>query len=157
LRGLPQVDAKRIGLYGGSYGGFLTAMALARNSDLFAAGADLHGVHDWTAERAQGLLTRNRYEQPADVDSAFALAFHSSPVSYMQTWKSPVILIHGDDDRNVRFSQTVDLARRLSALGIEYEELVIPDDTHHMMRHANWIRVDSAVADFLRRKLQLGR
>lgn len=156
LRSLPQVDGKRIGIYGGSYGGFLTAMALARNSDLFAAGADLHGVHDWTAERAQGLLTRNRYEQPADVDSALSLAFHSSPVSFMQTWKSPVILIHGDDDRNVRFSQTVDLARRLSAIGVEYEELVIPDDTHHMMRHANWVRVDSAAADFLGRKLGPG-
>jgi dipeptidyl aminopeptidase/acylaminoacyl peptidase len=153
LKSLPQVDGKRIGIYGGSYGGFLTAMALARNSDLFAAGADIHGVHDWTAERAQGFLTRNRYEQPADADSAFALAFHSSPVSFMRTWKSPVILIHADDDRNVRFSQTVDLARRLSALGVEHEELVIPDDTHHMMRHANWIRVDSAAADFLGRKL----
>src|SRR6185312_5972631 len=53
LRRLPQVDSKRIGIYGGSYGGFLTAMALARDSQLFAAGVDIHGVHNWTAERAQ--------------------------------------------------------------------------------------------------------
>ena len=45
------VDAKRIGIYGGSYGGYLTAVALTRNSDLFATGVDIHGVHDWTNER----------------------------------------------------------------------------------------------------------
>ncbi len=155
LRSLPWIDPKRIGIYGGSYGGFLTAMALARNSDIFAAGADLHGVHDWTAERAQNVLSRTRFERPADADTAFAIAFRSSPVAFMKTWKSPVILIHGDDDRNVRFAQTVDLARRLSALGVPYEELIIPDDTHHFMRHANWVRADSAVADFLSRKLGL--
>jgi len=153
LKSLGWVDPKRIGIYGGSYGGFLTAMALARNSDIFAAGADLHGVHDWTAERAQNVLSRTRFERPADADTAFAIAFHSSPIAFMKTWKSPVILIHGDDDRNVCFAQTVDLARRLSTLGVPYEELIIPDDTHHFMRHANWVRADSAVADFLTRKL----
>ncbi|HYR07962.1 MAG TPA: prolyl oligopeptidase family serine peptidase, partial [Longimicrobium sp.] len=55
LRGLPQVDPARVGVYGGSYGGFLTAMALARDSDLFSAGVDIHGVHDWTTERARGI------------------------------------------------------------------------------------------------------
>src|SRR5206468_10599302 len=59
LRTLPQVDPKRIGIYGGSYGGFLTALALARDSQLFAAGVDIHGVHNWTAERAQSLLERS--------------------------------------------------------------------------------------------------
>src|SRR5437016_4887877 len=48
LQSLPIVDAKRIGLWGGSYGGLLTALGLARNSDIFAAGADMHGVHDWS-------------------------------------------------------------------------------------------------------------
>ncbi len=62
LQRLAQVDAKRIGIYGGSYGGFLTALALARDSQLFAAGVDIHGVHNWTAERAAPLL-ENRYEK----------------------------------------------------------------------------------------------
>jgi dipeptidyl aminopeptidase/acylaminoacyl peptidase len=75
LQALPQVDPARIGIYGGSYGGFLTAMALARNSDLFAAGVDLHGVHDWTLERSRGLLTRERYEQPPDVERALDIAW----------------------------------------------------------------------------------
>ena len=147
LSRLPQVDAKRIGVYGGSYGGYLTALALARDSALFAAGVDIHGVHNWTAERAQSLLD-NRYEKFPDAQAALDTAWKSSPVSSVSTWKSPVLLIHGDDDRNVRFSQTADLARRLDAAGVTFEELVIPDDTHHFMRHANQLRVNAAVAAF---------
>jgi dipeptidyl aminopeptidase/acylaminoacyl peptidase len=64
-----------------------------------------------------------------------------------------VLLIHGDDDRNVRFAQTVDLVRRLAAARVPFEELVIPDDTHHFMRHANSVKVDAATAEFLEEKL----
>ncbi|MDQ3308728.1 MAG: prolyl oligopeptidase family serine peptidase [Gemmatimonadota bacterium] len=155
LRTLPQVDPNRIGIYGGSYGGYLTALALARDSDLFAAGVDIHGVHDWTTERARGMLSRERYEQAPDVTEALEVAWRSSPTPSVSTWKSPVLLIHGDDDRNVRFSQTVDLIRRLEAAGVPYEELVIPDDTHHWMLHANVLRVNAATADFFERKLKV--
>ncbi|MDQ3243768.1 MAG: prolyl oligopeptidase family serine peptidase, partial [Gemmatimonadota bacterium] len=153
LRAQPFVDPKRVGIYGGSYGGFLTAMALARNSDLFAAGVDIHGVHDWTTERTRGLMNRERHEEAPDLTRALEAAWKSSPVSHMKTWKSPVLLIHGDDDRNVRFSQTVDLARRLSAHGVPFEELVIPDDNHHFMRHTNWLRVNAATAEFFERMM----
>lgn len=156
LQGLAQVDAKRIGIYGGSYGGFLTALALARDSQLFAAGVDIHGVHNWTTERA-GPLLENRYEKPPDVQHALDVAWESSPVSGISNWKSPVLLIHGDDDRNVRFSQTTDLVRRLEKAGVTYEELVIPDDTHHFMRHANLVKVDAAVAAFFDRVFGMNR
>lgn len=152
LRALPQVDARRIGIYGGSYGGFLTALALARDSGLFAAGVDIHGVHNWTAERAQWLL-ENRYEKAPDTQRALDIAWQSSPVASVATWKSPVLLIHADDDRNVRFSQTADLARRLEKAGVPFEELVIPDDTHHFLRHANWLRVNAATAAFFDKHL----
>ena len=156
LQRLAQVDAKRIGIYGGSYGGFLTALALARDSKLFAAGVDIHGVHNWTAERAAGLL-ENRYEKIPDVQQALDAAWQSSPVSSIASWKSPVLLIHGDDDRNVRFSQTTDLVQRLEKAGVSYEELVIPDDTHHFMRHTNLVRVDAAVAAFFDRVFGMNR
>ena len=156
LQKLPQVDAKRIGIYGGSYGGYLTALALARDSKLFAAGVDIHGVHNWTAERAAPLL-ENRYEKPPDLQRALDVAWQSSPVSSMSTWKSPVLLIHGDDDRNVRFSQTTDLVRRLELARVQFEELVIPDDTHHFMRHANLVRVNSATANFFDRFFGMSR
>ena len=85
--------------------------------------------------------------------TAAAVAWQSSPVASIAGWKSPVLLIQGDDDRNVRFSQMVDLVQRLSATGVPYEELVIPDDTHHFMKHAHWVAVDSATADYFGRKL----
>jgi dipeptidyl aminopeptidase/acylaminoacyl peptidase len=151
LRALPEVDPSRVGIYGGSYGGYLTALALAKNSDLFAAGVDIHGVHDWTTDAPR--TRREGYEQPPDAARALEVGYHSSPVAYVSGWKSPVLLIHGDDDRNVRFSQTLDLLQRLDAAGVPHEELIIPDDTHHFMRHANSVKVDGAVAEFLARKL----
>lgn len=156
LQRLSQVDPKRIGIYGGSYGGFLTALALARDSKLFAAGVDIHGVHNWTAERAASLL-ENRYEKAPDVQRALDVAWESSPVSSIATWKSPVLLIHGDDDRNVRFSQTTDLVRRLEKAGVPYEEMVIPDDTHHFMVHANQVKVNAAVVAFFDRVFGMNR
>ena len=93
--------------------------------------------------------------EPNDREKALDVAWKSSPVSSVPTWKSPVLFIHGDDDRNVRFSQTVDLVRRIAARGVEYEELVIVDDTHHFMRHANQLRVNAAIAAYLEKKLKL--
>src|SRR2546430_4133651 len=89
-------DLKKIGLWGGSYGGFLTALGLARNSDIFAAGVDFHGVHDWSVNVA-GLRV------PTDTAERSRVARESSPISSVDKWRSPVLLIHGDDDRNVEF------------------------------------------------------
>ena len=152
----PQVNAARIGVYGGSYGGYLVAMALGRDSKLFAAGVDIHGVHDRTGGRGRSLLTPDRYELAPDAERAMEVAWESSPVSSVATWTSPVLIIHGDDDRNVRFSQSTDLVRRLEAKGVPVETLVIVDDTHHFMRHANLVAVNAATADFFQRKLAAG-
>jgi dipeptidyl aminopeptidase/acylaminoacyl peptidase len=160
LRTQPQVDPRRIGIYGGSYGGYLTALALARDSDLFAAGVDIHGVHDFTVSSSgagaqlAAAMGGARFEEPPDLQRARETAWKSSPASSVATWRSPVLLIHGDDDRNVRFSQTVDLARRLARQGVPFEELVIPDDTHHFLSHANQRRVNAATAEFLERMLK---
>ena len=160
LQALPEVDPKRVGIYGGSYGGFLTALALGRNSDIFAAGVDIHGVHDFTAaESGAGAALRAAIGSPStkfepnDREEALAVAWRSSPVASVAGWSSPVLLIHADDDRNVRFSETVDLVRRLQARGVPYEELVVVDDTHHFLLHANQLRVDRAIAEFLERRL----
>jgi dipeptidyl aminopeptidase/acylaminoacyl peptidase len=158
LRSLGEVDSKRIGIWGGSYGGFLTALALGRNSDLFAAGVDLHGVHDFTepqsgAGRAFAAAANAGHDAPPDLERAREVAWQSSPVSSVKTWKSPVLLIQGDDDRNVQFHQTVDLARRLSTQGAPFEELVLPDEIHGFLRHASWLTADSATARFFDRTL----
>jgi len=144
LRARPDVDSTRIGLWGGSYGGYLTALGLGRDSDLFAAGVDLHGVHDY----AIALTTA-----PNANDSAIALARRSSPVTAVETWRSPVLLIHGDDDRNVEFQQTTDLYARLRRRNVQVEELVFPDELHGFQRHASWLAAYQAAGAFFVRTL----
>lgn len=153
LAAQPQVDAARIGIYGGSYGGYLTALALGRNSDLFAAGVDIHGMSDRTAGRTTELLAPDRYERAPDAALASKVMWESSPASSVSTWRSPVLLIHGDDDRNVSFSNSVDLVRRLEAKGVPFETLVLVDDTHHWMTFFNVLKVGNATAAFFQRKL----
>jgi dipeptidyl aminopeptidase/acylaminoacyl peptidase len=142
LRSRADVDAAHIGLWGGSYGGYLTALGLARASDLFAAGVDLHGVHDWNLEL------------PASYDAAkhpdyTRVAFESSPLASISTWRSPVLLIQGDDDRNVAFSQSVQLAEALRKQGVHFEQLIFPDEVHDFLMHSHWLAAYEAASRFL--------
>jgi len=149
LAGLPQVNGDKIGIYGGSYGGYLTSLALARDSDLFKVGVDIHGVHDLDGRYD---LSPN-FEQAPDIEEAKKTAWESSPIPDLKTWTSPVLFIHADDDRNVPVQQTVDLIRRFEELGKPYESILIPGDTHHWMKWSNMIQVDQATADFLQKHL----
>jgi len=142
LQTLENVDPRRIGLWGGSYGGFLTAMGLARNSDIFKAGVDFHGVHDWAIvlpEWSAEVEAKNAEAAP-DLKEARELAFKSSPVASVATWRSPVLFIHGDDDRNVAFQQTTDLVEKLRDQNVVFEELIIPDEIHDLLRWNDWVR-----------------
>jgi dipeptidyl aminopeptidase/acylaminoacyl peptidase len=149
----PQVDPKRIGLYGGSYGGYLTAMALAKNSNIFKVGVDTHGVHDWSMGDDALPTAIKRYQQP-NVQAYLREAWLSSPDAYISTWKSPVLLMQGDDDRNVEFQQMVDLVQRLRLAHVPYEEKVIPNEIHGFLRWHSWLDVDQAAVDFLTRYLE---
>src|SRR5438093_345872 len=149
LRSRADVDPRRIGLWGGSYGGYLTAMGLARASDLFAAGVDFHGVHDWNLEFPNWVATYDPRKEP---DRA-RLAFESSPLASVSTWRSPVLLIQGDDDRNVPFSEMVQLVEALRKQGVEFHELVFPDEIHDFLTHRRWLEAYHAAADFFDRHL----
>ena len=154
LQSLPEVDGEKIGLWEGSYGGFLTAMGLAKNSDLFKSGVDFHGVHDWSVFLTERPYFGSVANKPPDEEAAVKLAWDSSPDAYVSTWKSPVLLIHGDDDRNVPFTQTVDLVQRLRAQHVAFEQMIIPDEIHGFLMWRNWIRAYSATADFFDRTLK---
>jgi dipeptidyl aminopeptidase/acylaminoacyl peptidase len=136
LRGRPDVDTKRIAIWGLSYGGVLTAQALARNSDIFAAGIDLAGVHLWGSS--------------LDPEST---SFKSSAIGAIDTWKSPVLLIHGDDDRNVAFQQTTGLVQLLRARDVEFELIVFPDDVHDSLIHQRWVYTFERMEQFLKKHL----
>jgi dipeptidyl-peptidase 4 len=137
LQTRPDVDPKRVGIWGLSYGGLLTAQALARNSDIFAAGVDLAGVH----------LYGNNLE-PEN------LAYKSSAISEIANWKSPVFLIHGDDDRNVNFAQTVGLVSLLRAHDVPFELMVLPDDTHETLLYKRWLPLWERMEVFLNKHLK---
>lgn len=145
LRTRADVDPARIGIYGGSYGGYLTAQALAHASDLFAAGVDYAGVHDWNAIHA---FYDPSFDPRADPE-ATSVARQSSPMAWIDQWRSPVLLIQGDDDRNVPFSETVTLVEQLRAHDVPVEELVFPDEVHDILRYRNLLRFAHATDDFL--------
>jgi dipeptidyl aminopeptidase/acylaminoacyl peptidase len=152
LRSRPDVDTAHIGIWGGSYGGYLTALALARNSDLFAAGVDFHGVHEWarednaTADWLRGPL--------ANQEKIAALAHASSPMADVDKWRSPVLLIHGDDDPEVAYTQTPMLADALRARNVHVDELIFPDELHGFLLHRDWLTAYEAAANFFDRTLK---
>ncbi len=140
LQSRPDVDPNRVGIWGLSYGGVLTSQALARNSDIFKAGVDLAGVHLWGSS--------------LDPES---VSFKSSTIGAIDGWKSPVLLVHGDDDRNVNFQQTTGLVQLLRQRDVYYELIVFPDDTHESMLHSRWLYTLGRMETFLDRFLNGGQ
>ena len=145
------IDAKHIGAWGGSYGGYLTALALARNSDLFASGVDLHGVHDYAMEME---LEKPNNDPAVDAKAMQHTAWLASPLADVKTWRSPVLLMQGDDDREVMFSNTVRLAAALRERGVHVEEKIFPDEVHDFLLHRDWVAAYAAALDFFDRTLK---
>jgi dipeptidyl aminopeptidase/acylaminoacyl peptidase len=137
LQSRADVDPNRVGIWGLSYGGILTAQALAHNSDIFAAGFDMAGVHLWGTS----------------VTDTGSVAWKSSSISAIDKWKSPVLVWQGDDDRNVEFRQSVGLVQALRAHHIPYELIVYPDDTHETLIHERWLYTFGRMQDFFKRNL----
>jgi dipeptidyl-peptidase-4 len=136
LQSRPDVDPNRIGIWGLSYGGVLTGQALARNSDIFKVGIDLAGVHLWGSS-----LDPN------------ATSFQSSVIGAVEGWTSPVLLIHGDDDRNVAFQQTTGLVQLLRQRDVEYELIVFPDDVHDSLVFSRWVYTFERMDQFLKKHM----
>jgi dipeptidyl aminopeptidase/acylaminoacyl peptidase len=150
LKSREDVDGAKIGLWGGSYGGYLTALGLAKASDLFAAGVDIHGVHDWNTTTKNFIPSYD-----ASKRSEWAkVAFQSSPMNFVDTWKSPVLLIHGDDDRNVPFAESVTLAEALRKNNVYFEQLIFPDEVHGFLLHKNWLNAYKASSAFFEKFLK---
>ena len=150
MKSRTDVESKRIGLWGGSYGGYLTAMGLARSSDLFSCGVDIHGVHDWSEEMKNWVADYD----PATQTAFAKTAFESSPVNFLAGWKSPVLFIHGDDDRNVPFNETVNLVEKLRRQNVYFEQLIFPDEVHSFLLHSNWLKAYHASSEFFNKRLK---
>jgi len=153
LAAQPGVDPRRIGIWGGSYGGLLTGQALARNSDLFRAGVAIHGVYDWSwPSPVKGHLNPSGFFGVSEDDKDLAKA--SSPLGAIQGWRSPVLLFSGDQDMNVDVVETVDLAQRLREQGVEVRTVILPGEGHDFVRHSAWERLWTELDRFLTEKLR---
>lgn len=134
---------------GGSYGGYLTAMGLARAPEVFAAGVDLHGVHDWSTREYDEFT--GGHDADGVAAEAVRRAFASSPLADVPRWRAPVLFVHGDDDLNVRFDQSVRLVDALRKRGLSPDVLVFPNEPHQFLLHRSWRRtLHAAMASFER-------
>ncbi len=129
-----QVDSRKIGIYGGSYGGFITLMAMFTQPDVFAAGAALRAVTDW-AHYNHG-YTANILNTPVEDSLAYV---RSSPIYYAEGLKGALLICHGMIDDNVHFQDVVRLAQRLIELGKEnWEFAVYPVERHSFTEPSSW-------------------
>lgn len=128
------VDPKRIGIYGGSYGGFITLMAMFTTPDEFAAGAALRSVTDW-AHYNHG-YTSNILNEPYTDTLAYR---RSSPIYYAAGLKGHLLMCHGMVDTNVHFQDIVRLCQRLIELGKDNWELAVyPVEDHGFTEPSSW-------------------
>ncbi|HSJ23444.1 MAG TPA: prolyl oligopeptidase family serine peptidase [Longimicrobiales bacterium] len=138
------IDPERIGIYGGSYGGFITLMALFNEPQDFGAGAALRAVTDW-AHYNHG-YTGRILNLPQDDEEAYR---QSSPIYFAEGLEDPLLITHGMVDVNVHFSDVVRLAQRLIELGkTDWEMAVYPVEDHGFVEPSSW-------ADQYRRILEL--
>ena len=128
------IDAGRIGIYGGSYGGFMTLMALFNEGDTFKSGAALRSVTDWAHYNHP--YTANILNEPADDPLAYR---RSSPIYFAEGFKSHLLMAHGMVDVNVHFQDVVRLSQRLIELGKDNWELAVyPAEDHGFVEPSSW-------------------
>jgi dipeptidyl aminopeptidase/acylaminoacyl peptidase len=133
LQARQDVDPKRLGIWGGSYGGLMTALGLARASDAFAAGVDYAGLYNWASFFSSVGLS---FPDAA----ATQRAVQSSPIATIEQWRSPVLVVQADDDRDVPSQQSSELIEALRSHSIEHDELIIPNEIHDLARYASWMQ-----------------
>jgi dipeptidyl aminopeptidase/acylaminoacyl peptidase len=149
LRGLGNIDVKRIGIWGISYGGFMTNMAMFKAPDTFAAGSSWASVNDWTNYNAW--YTGQRLTKPAQNPEAYR---RSSPVHFSSLLKNPLLIVHGMVDDNVMFQDAVQLTEKLIHEGKRFDQIYYPQESHGFVRDETWIDAFRRTTEFLDRRLR---
>jgi dipeptidyl aminopeptidase/acylaminoacyl peptidase len=128
------IDEDRIGIYGGSYGGFITLMAMFKEPGIFQSGAALRSVTDW-AHYNHG-YTSNILNTPLEDSIAYA---RSSPIYFAEGLQGQLVMLHGMIDTNVHFQDVVRLSQRLIELGKDDWDLaVFPVEGHGFVEASSW-------------------
>ena len=146
LRGRQDVDSHRLGIWGPSYGGLMTALGLARASDAFAAGVDYAGIHNWSTFLSS-------VGDPIDGRDANRQAVESSPIATIDQWHSPVLLVQADNDGVVPSQQAAELIEGLRSHNIEHDVIMIPNEIHDLARYSSWMMLFNAADVYFDRQL----
>lgn len=148
LRSRAEVDPKRVGIWGHSYGGVMTGLGLSRLPHLFAAGVDWAGVHNW-----RSILIKVGFISSSD--SRGERMFASSPIAEVKNWRAPTLVIHSEDDRNIPFSQVVELVTALRKNKTDFELFIQPNEIHEPLMHQSWLSIYQRMDAFFDRRLSL--
>lgn len=149
LRGLGNIDMRRIGIWGSSYGGFMTAMAMFQAPDTFHAGASFSAVDDW--ENYNAFYTEQRLTTPQENPEAYR---RSSPIHFSSLLKNPFLIVHGIVDNNVMFQDAVQLSEKLIQEGKDFSEIYYPEESHLFVRDETLIDAFRRAAEFFERELR---
>jgi dipeptidyl aminopeptidase/acylaminoacyl peptidase len=155
LRRLAWIASDRIGIWGGSYGGYMTLLALGKHPDVFQAGVDLYGSSDeatlWMQSDTPG---RRGIEEEVGVPLLDRERFRAgAPLHYVDRIKAPLLMLHGEDDRRVTLAQSEAMRTALDRLGKVFEYHRYPGEPHGFRKIDNWIDVQDKTVDFLGRFL----
>ncbi|HEX7242019.1 MAG TPA: prolyl oligopeptidase family serine peptidase [Longimicrobiaceae bacterium] len=144
------VDPKRVGIYGGSYGGFITLMGLFTEPDVFRSGAALRSVTDWAHYNHP--YTARILNQPQDDPEAYR---RSSPIYFAEGLRGDLLMAHGMVDVNVHFQDVVRLSQRLIELGkTNWELAVYPVEDHAFVRADSWTDEYRRILELFERTLR---
>ncbi len=149
LRGLKNIDMNRVGIWGWSYGGFMTAAAMFKSPATFKAGAAFSGVYDWANYNAN--YTDERLTSPAENPEAYQ---RSSPIHFSSRLQNHLLLLHGIADDNVMFQEAVQLAEKLIHEGKPFEEAFYPEENHAYVRDETLKDAFGRTAQFFNRYLK---
>lgn len=137
----PQVEPQRIGLWGRSYGGFMTTLCMVKEPDLYAAGVNLVGVFNWVdyyhylSDRAPGTWSRSRFELPDEHPDLYR---QHNPLEYIDNLQAPYLALYGDDDANVPIDHCRQMVRALTDADKDFDLVIYPDEPHIFTRAATW-------------------
>lgn len=148
LAGLGNIDMSRVGIWGVSYGGFLTNMAMFLSPETFGAGVSWAAVNDW--ENYNAGYTAQRLTTPAQNPEAYR---RSSPIHFSGLLRNPLLIVHGMVDDNVLFQDAVQLTQKLILEGKDFQHIYYPEEDHAFVRDDTLIDAFRRTADFLQRHL----
>ena len=148
LAALPYVDGRRIGLWGWSYGGYLTALSLMQGGDVFRAGISVAPVTDWSLYDT--IYTERFMRTPQENPRGYEL---SAPSRLAARLESEFLLVHGTGDDNVHFQNTTQLAERLQAAGKQFQMMIYPNRTHSISGRDTQVHLYNLMTDWVLERL----